>query len=224
MGYLSRRVYQDRLTRIHRELEDAELAALVVLTPENFLYVSGYFLDVQPWERPVAAIVPRDADPFLVMHELSTNHVRYATEHRSMWIPEVHFYAEHYPHAAPDVSHAAVAADGGRPAAAQGDPARAARRRRDRRPDRRRAVAAAGRGARVRVGVPARDARGQGRRGARADPAGGRVQRLGAGALPGASRARAPARGDRHAGGARDGRRKRSGGGRTTRSRSGWPG
>ncbi|HLJ61740.1 MAG TPA: Xaa-Pro peptidase family protein [bacterium] len=96
MGYLSRRVYQDRLTRIRKELLDADLAALVVLTPENFLYVSGYFLDVQPWERPVAAIIPRDADPFLVMHELSTNHVRYATEHKSMWIPEVHFYAEHY--------------------------------------------------------------------------------------------------------------------------------
>jgi Xaa-Pro aminopeptidase len=96
MGYLSRRVYQDRLTRIRRELEHADLAALAVLTPENFLYVSGYFLDVQPWERPVAAILPRDGDPFLVMHELSTNHVRYATEHRSMWIPDVHFYAEHY--------------------------------------------------------------------------------------------------------------------------------
>ncbi len=96
MGYLSRRVYDDRLARIRRELEEADLAALAVLTPENFLYVSGYFLDVQPWERPVAAIVPRDGDPFLVMHELSTNHVRYATEHRSMWIPEVHFYAEHY--------------------------------------------------------------------------------------------------------------------------------
>ncbi|HYM68618.1 MAG TPA: Xaa-Pro peptidase family protein [bacterium] len=96
MGYLSRRVYHDRLTRIRKELLDADLAALVVLTPENFLYVSGYFLDVQPWERPVAAIIPRDADPFLVMHELSTNHVRYATEHKSMWIPEVHFYAEHY--------------------------------------------------------------------------------------------------------------------------------
>jgi len=96
MGYLSRRVYHDRLTRIRKELLDADLAALVVLTPENFLYVSGYFLDVQPWERPVAAVIPRDADPFLVMHELSTNHVRYATEHKSMWIPEVHFYAEHY--------------------------------------------------------------------------------------------------------------------------------
>jgi Xaa-Pro aminopeptidase len=96
MGYLSRRVYDDRLARIRRELEEADLAGLAVLTPENFLYVSGYFLDVQPWERPVAAVVPRDGDPFLVMHELSTNHVRYAVEHRSMWIPEVHFYAEHY--------------------------------------------------------------------------------------------------------------------------------
>jgi Xaa-Pro aminopeptidase len=96
MGYLSRRVYQDRLARIRRELGDDDLAALIVLTPENFLYVSGYFLDVQPWERPVAAIVPRDREPFLVMHELSTNHVRYAQEHASMWIQEVHFYAEHY--------------------------------------------------------------------------------------------------------------------------------
>jgi Xaa-Pro aminopeptidase len=96
MGYLSRSVYEDRLGRIRHALEDADLAALAVLTPENFLYVSGYFLDVQPWERPVAAIIPRDVDPFLVMHELSTNHVRYAAEHGSMWIPEVHFYAEHY--------------------------------------------------------------------------------------------------------------------------------
>ncbi len=96
MGYLSRRVYQERLARIRGELEEADLAALVVLTPENFLYVSGYFLDVQPWERPVAAVVPRDGEPFLIMHELSTNHVRYAKEHAPMWIQEVHFYAEHY--------------------------------------------------------------------------------------------------------------------------------
>lgn len=96
MGYLSRGVFQDRLTRIREALEAVDLAALAVLTPENFLYVSGYFLDVQPWERPVAAVVPRQNEPFLVMHELSTNHVRYAKEHASMWIQEVHFYAEHY--------------------------------------------------------------------------------------------------------------------------------
>src|SRR5207302_1546668 len=96
MGYLSRSVFRDRLARIREALGEADLAALVVLTPENFLYVSGYFLDVQPWERPVAAVVPRDEDPFLIMHELSTNHVRYANEHESMWIREVHFYAEHY--------------------------------------------------------------------------------------------------------------------------------
>ncbi|HKV45978.1 MAG TPA: Xaa-Pro peptidase family protein [bacterium] len=96
MGYLSRNVFQDRLARIRQALEAADLAALVVLTPENFLYVSGHFLDVQPWERPVAAVVPREDSPFLVMHELSSNHVRYAAEHASMWISEVHFYAEHY--------------------------------------------------------------------------------------------------------------------------------
>src|SRR5207237_55361 len=81
---LSRSVFRDRLARIREALGEADLAALVVLTPENFLYVSGYFLDVQPWERPVAAVVPRDEDPFLIMHELSTNHVRYANEHESM--------------------------------------------------------------------------------------------------------------------------------------------
>jgi Xaa-Pro aminopeptidase len=96
MGYLGHKVFQDRLKRIREALEDADLAALAVLTPENFLYVSGYFLDVQPWERPVAVVVPREDDPFLVMHELSTNHVRYAREHASMWIQEVYFYSEHY--------------------------------------------------------------------------------------------------------------------------------
>ena len=96
MGYLSRAVFLDRLRQIREACDAADLAALAVLTPENFLYVSGYFLDVQPWERPVAAIVLREGDPFLVMHELSTNHVRYAKEHASMWIQDIHFYAEHY--------------------------------------------------------------------------------------------------------------------------------
>jgi len=68
MGYLGTAVFRDRLARIRRALEEADLAALTVLTPENFLYVSGYFLDVQPWERPVAAVIPREADPFLVLH------------------------------------------------------------------------------------------------------------------------------------------------------------
>jgi Xaa-Pro aminopeptidase len=99
MGYLSAGVFRDRMSRIRAALEEDDLTALAVLGPENFLYVSGYFLDVAPWERPVAAVIPRQAEPFLVMHELSTNHVRYAAERGSMWIPEVHLYAEHYRHA-----------------------------------------------------------------------------------------------------------------------------
>src|SRR5438132_3864258 len=81
MGYLSRSVFRDRLARIREALGEADLAALVVLTPENFLYVSGYFLDVQPCERRVAAVVRRDAGAFLIMHELSAKHGRYAHAH-----------------------------------------------------------------------------------------------------------------------------------------------
>lgn len=96
MGYLSRAVFEDRLRSIRRELTLHDLMGLVVLVPENILYVSGFFVDVQPWERPVAAIIPRDDEPFLVLHELSTNHVRDAQERGSLWISEVVFYAEHY--------------------------------------------------------------------------------------------------------------------------------
>jgi len=41
MDYLSHRVYEDRLARIRHDLEETDLAALAVLMPENFLYVSG---------------------------------------------------------------------------------------------------------------------------------------------------------------------------------------
>lgn len=96
VGYLSRDVFRDRMRRLRGELEANDLAALVALVPENILYVSGFFVDVQPWERPVAAVIPRDEEPFLVLHELSTNHVRDAQERGWLWISDVNFYAEHY--------------------------------------------------------------------------------------------------------------------------------
>src|SRR5260370_14744504 len=53
-------------------------------------------MGVRGWEGAGGAVVRGGEEPFLIMHELSTNHVRYANEHDSMWIQEVHFYAEHY--------------------------------------------------------------------------------------------------------------------------------
>ena len=48
-----------------------------------------------PWERPIYAVVPRDGDGFLVMNELSTNHMRFSREQGKVWITDVSFYAEH---------------------------------------------------------------------------------------------------------------------------------
>ncbi len=85
----------DRHQRIRAHLEKLGLTALVVTNPDNFYYVSGFFLDVQPWERPAAAVIPLSGEPFMVMNELSTNHLRMAGERNSLAIEKVHIYSEH---------------------------------------------------------------------------------------------------------------------------------
>jgi Xaa-Pro aminopeptidase len=76
-------------------MAEEDLEALVILTPDNFLYATGYFLDVAPWERPVACVIPRDSEPFLLMHELSTNYLAHAGERGELFIEEYHLYSEH---------------------------------------------------------------------------------------------------------------------------------
>lgn len=95
MAFLSRSVFEQRLRTIRAYLDENDLEALVVLTPDNFYYVSNFFLDVAPWERPVAAVIPRSAEPFLVMNELSQNHLRMAEELKMLWITDWDFYVEH---------------------------------------------------------------------------------------------------------------------------------
>jgi len=95
MSFLSAGVFEDRLSRIRTYLDKENLAALMVLTPDNFQYVTGFFLDVAPWERPVAAVIPKDSDPFLVMNELSTNHVRMARERGTIHVEDISFWREH---------------------------------------------------------------------------------------------------------------------------------
>lgn len=95
VAFLPRSVYEQRLTTIRSYLADNDLEALVVLTNDNFYFIANFFLDVAPWERPVAAVIPRNAEPFLVMHELSQNHLRMAQEIGMLWIPDWDFYVEH---------------------------------------------------------------------------------------------------------------------------------
>lgn len=85
---------QDRHDRIRKHLEDYGLSALIVTNPDNFYYVSGFFLDVAPWERPVAAVIPARGEPFMIMNSLSTNHLKMSQERDTLAIDRIHIYSE----------------------------------------------------------------------------------------------------------------------------------
>ncbi|MGI6643718.1 MAG: M24 family metallopeptidase [Bacillota bacterium] len=95
MSFLKREVFLRRHERIREFLEREGQEAYVVLTPDNFFYVTGFFLDVAPWERPVAAVIPRKAEPFLVMNELSTHHLQMAKERNTLAVDDVYIWHEH---------------------------------------------------------------------------------------------------------------------------------
>lgn len=95
MPFVPEKVFADREKRIKEYLDDEGMDALVVTTPENFYMVSGFHLDVAPWERPVAAVIPADGEPFLIMNELSTNHLRMASERDTLYIKDYEIYLEH---------------------------------------------------------------------------------------------------------------------------------
>lgn len=95
MPFVPQSVFDDRAKTIRGWLGENDLAALIVTTPDNFYMVSGFHLDVAPWERPVAAVIPADGEPFMVMNELSTNHLRFADERKSLYITDYSIYMEH---------------------------------------------------------------------------------------------------------------------------------
>ncbi|HWV24136.1 MAG TPA: Xaa-Pro peptidase family protein [Thermomicrobiales bacterium] len=95
MAFVPQSVFADREKRIKEWLDANGLKALIVTTPLNFYMVSGFHLDVEPWERPVAAVIPVDGDPFMIMNELSTNHLRFAEERKSLYITDYTIYTEH---------------------------------------------------------------------------------------------------------------------------------
>lgn len=95
MAFVPQSVFADRTKRIQAWLSEQEFGALVVTTPENFYMVTGFHLDVAPWERPVAAVIPQQGSPFMIMNELSTNHLRFAEERNTLFVTDYTFYREH---------------------------------------------------------------------------------------------------------------------------------
>jgi Xaa-Pro aminopeptidase len=95
LPFVPQHVFADRARRIREYLSENGLEAFLVTTPDNFYMVSGFHLDVAPWERPVAAVIPREGEPFMVMNELSTHHLMMAEERGSLFIRDYAIYLEH---------------------------------------------------------------------------------------------------------------------------------
>jgi Xaa-Pro aminopeptidase len=95
MGFLSRNVYKERMCRLNEVIDDLELDAIVVLTPDFFFFFTNYILDVAPFERPVALVLPRDGEPFVFCNELSTNGIRFAQDRGTIWVDDITYWSEH---------------------------------------------------------------------------------------------------------------------------------
>lgn len=83
-----------RLDRLRAWLTANATEAFVLTVPENVAYLSGWRPDVEPWERPIALVVPREGAPALVLHELSVHALRMAGERGALAVDDVTFYVE----------------------------------------------------------------------------------------------------------------------------------
>lgn len=95
MPFLSRAVFDARRDAMRRLMEEERLDALLLGQPDFAFFAANFSVDVEPWERPTAVVIPREGAPFLVACELSTNHIRLARERGTLWVDEVALYAEH---------------------------------------------------------------------------------------------------------------------------------
>lgn len=98
MAFVPQHVFADRFQRIQTWLAEQGFQALVVTTPMNFYMTTGFHLDVEPWERPVAAVFPANSEPFLVMNELSTNHLKFSEDRGTLFVKDYTIYREHLTH------------------------------------------------------------------------------------------------------------------------------
>lgn len=95
MPFLSRAVAEERHAHLREMLADQGCEALIVSNPDHFFFLTNYLLDVAPWERPVAAILPKSGPIRLLLNELSTHHVDMARERGTLWADDVWLYSEH---------------------------------------------------------------------------------------------------------------------------------
>jgi len=90
------RVFKERFKTIRGYLKKNDLKALMVFDSLNLTYTSGFLDDTRnPAERPIVCVVPVEAEPFMVLCELSTHHALYEIEKETCAIKDIRFYVEH---------------------------------------------------------------------------------------------------------------------------------
>ncbi len=95
MAFLSSEVWAYRRAGMNALMDREGLDALAFTSADFVQFATNFNLDVQTWERPVLAVVPRRGDPFCLLNELSTHHFRMAGARDQLWVEEAQFYDEH---------------------------------------------------------------------------------------------------------------------------------
>ncbi len=95
MAFLSHAVRDYRWAKARTLMDAMQVDAFVFTGADFFQFITNFHTDVQIWERPIFAVLPRDGAPFLIMNELSMHHVRYSLQDGKLWIEDIEFWSEH---------------------------------------------------------------------------------------------------------------------------------
>src|ERR1043166_5301664 len=95
MPFLTRATFDYRRRLMTEMMRAHGFDALAFTGADFFQWATNFHVDVQTWERPIIVVVPLDGEPFAIMNELSTNHLRGAHARGVLWVDEVTIYAEH---------------------------------------------------------------------------------------------------------------------------------
>lgn len=96
MPALTQTVAEARRSALKALMEAVELEALAFLTPAYICFATNFLPGwTEPWERPMAVVLPRRGEPFALFHELSENSWADAAAAGTLWPTDVTFYGEH---------------------------------------------------------------------------------------------------------------------------------
>ncbi len=71
---IPQRVYHERQERLRAAMEERGLKGVVLLDIQDILYFTGFLETVQPFERPVATLLPLKGSPVMFLNEINVLH------------------------------------------------------------------------------------------------------------------------------------------------------